>query len=333
MSTQLRIATFNLENLDDKAEDRPPLAVRIALMQPQLRRIDADVLCLQEVHGQEEVVGSKTVRSLSALAKLLKGTQYEQYHLVHTATKASKGKEPFDVRNLVVLSRFPVLAREQYMHHFAKPPTYGMVTAGADSKPKEIGWERPIFYAKLQLPDGRALHVINLHLKSKRPVDIAAQKEDNYTWKSAGGWAEGSFLSTIKRVGQALEVRMLVDTLFDVEPEALITVCGDFNADVGEVTLQGIMGEVEETGNANLATRVLVPCERTIPESARYSLYHHGKGNMLDHVLVSRALLAYYRGAEIHNEVLHDESIAFATDVKHPESDHAPVIAAFALPD
>jgi exonuclease III len=54
---------------------------------------------------------------------------------------------------------------------------------------------------------------------------------------------------------------------------------------------------------------------------------------MLDHLLVSRSLLAHYRGSEIHNELLHDESVAFGTDVKFPESDHAPVIAEFELPD
>ncbi len=46
---------------------------------------------------------------------------------------------------------------------------------------------------------------------------------------------------------------------------------------------------------------------------------------MLDHILVSRALVAHYQGTEIHNELLHDESVAFATDLKCPESDHAPV--------
>ena len=49
--------------------------------------------------------------------------------------------------------------------------------------------------------------------------------------------------------------------------------------------------------------------------------------------MVSRSLLASYKGAEIHNEVLHDESVAFATDKKFPESDHAPVIAEFELLD
>ena len=54
---------------------------------------------------------------------------------------------------------------------------------------------------------------------------------------------------------------------------------------------------------------------------------------MIDHLLVSRTLLAYYRGFEIHNEVLHDESIRFTNDKMFPESDHAPIIAEFELPE
>ncbi|MFC4507695.1 MULTISPECIES: hypothetical protein [Streptomyces] len=46
-------------------------------------------------------------------------------------------------------------------------------------------------------------------------------------------------------------------------------------------------------------------------------------------MLVTRNLLAHYRGSEIHNEVLHDDSLAFATDDKYPESDYAPVVATF----
>ena len=77
---------------------------------------------------------------------------------------------------------------------------------------------------------------------------------------------------------------------------------------------------------------MLVPCENTVPEPSRYSLLHLGKGNMLDHVLVSRSLLAHYRKTEIHNETLPDESGAFRTDVLFPESDHAPVVAEFEVP-
>ena len=61
-------------------------------------------------------------------------------------------------------------------------------------------------------------------------------------------------------------------------------------------------------------------------------LLHHGRGEMLDHLLVTGNLLAHFRGSEIHDELLRDESQSFATDVKFPESDHAPVVATCDLP-
>lgn len=124
-----------------------------------------------------------------------------------------------------------------------------------------------------------------------------------------------------------------IDTLFDADENALVVVCGDFNTDQDDVPLAAIRGDVENTGNGQLAGRVLIPCERTIPESSRFSLLHQGRGTMLEHLLISRSLLAFYKGTEIHNELLHDESVAFAGDVKFPESDHAPVVAEFEVPD
>lgn len=93
-----------------------------------------------------------------------------------------------------------------------------------------------------------------------------------------------------------------------------------------------IRGQVEDTGNGDLAGRVLAPIANSVPEPSRYTLFHHGKGQMLDHMLVTRNLLAFYRGSEIHNELLHDESAAFGEDRKFPESDHAPVVATFDIP-
>ena len=174
--------------------------------------------------------------------------------------------------------------------------------------------------------------MINVHLKSKIPTDIPGQKIDGFTWRSADAWAEGSFISSMKRMSQALEVRRLVDQLLDADPDARIVVAGDFNAAPDEVPVMCIRGDVENTGNADLTGRVLVPIEHTIPGPARYTLYHQGHGEMLDHMLITRNLLAHYRGSEIHNEILHDESAAFAVDRKYPESDHAPVVATFDIP-
>lgn len=328
MSTTLRVATFNIENLDDKPGDTPTLAERISVMRPQLVRLRADVLCLQEVHGQEQ---AGQPRQLLALEELLAGTPYAGYNIAHTHVAGAP--DAYDVRNLVVVSRFPIAENEQYKHdHVAQPAYKKVMSDPPEPGPDDVTWERPFLYARITLPDSTSLHVVNVHLKSKIPSNIPGQKINNYTWRTISGWAEGYFLSSMKRVGQALEVRVFLDTIFNTEPEARVIACGDFNADLTDVPVQAIRGDVENTGNPDLATRVMVPCEHTVPEPARFSLYHHGRGEMLDHLLASRPMLAWYRGTDIHNEVLHDESIAWATDMKYPESDHAPVVAEFVLP-
>lgn len=329
MPIPLRIATFNLENLDDRPDDDPTLGERIAVMRPQLQRLRADVLCLQEVNGQET---PGQPRQLLALQELISGTDYAGFHLAATETVSTD--EAYDQRNLVVLSRFPIAETRQIKHELIERPLYRKQTAlPPDPDADPVSWERPIFYARIDVSDGEPLHVINLHLKSRIPSNVPGQRETAWRWRSAAGWAEGSFLSAMKRVGQALETRVLVDQLFDADEGARIVCVGDFNADLDHVPVAAIRGDVEDTGNGALATRVLFPCEQTVPESSRYSLFHHGQPNMLDHLLASRALLAHYRGTEIHNELLHDESVAFAGDTKFPESDHAPVVAEFELPD
>jgi endonuclease/exonuclease/phosphatase family metal-dependent hydrolase len=327
MPNNVRIATFNLENLDDKPDKGPTLQERIAVMRPQLIRLNADILCFQEVNGQE---APGQPRRLLALEKLIEDTPYFEYQKVSTMT----GTQVYDNRNLVIVSRYEIAEHHQYKHDYAPPPHYQNVTAQPEeNEAKKITWERPILHVKVKLDVNTVLSIINLHLKSRLPSNIAGQKVDIYTWKTASGWAEGFFLSSMKRVGQALETRMLIDKLFDEDEDALIVVCGDFNADLNDVPVEAIKGDIENTGNSRLIKRVLIPCEQTIPEPSRFSLLHLGKKKMLDHLLVSRSLLAHYRGTDIHNELLHDESIAFAGDKKFPESDHAPVVAEFELPD
>jgi endonuclease/exonuclease/phosphatase family metal-dependent hydrolase len=328
----MRIATFNLENFDDQDGQDPSLDTRVAIMGPQLERIAADVLCLQEVNSQPGAQG----RTLAALDSLLAGTSYEDYQRLTTTTT---GGELYQERNLVTLSRFPLIdhPRTIIRDSSGPRPAYQVATADPpDQTADPLEWERPILYAQLDLGAGRVLHVMNLHLKSKIATDIQGQKLDSFTWKTPAAWAEGSFISSMKRVGQALQVRLELDRLFDQteqagDPAPLLAICGDFNAEADEVPLQAICGQVEDTGNPAHGPRVLVACENQVAASTRYSLFHLGKGEMIDHVLASRALLATLAHTEIHNEYLPDESGAFRTDVKFPESDHAPVVAQFTL--
>ena len=318
----MRVATFNIENLDETKS--PTLEERITILKPQLLRLNADILCLQEVHGQER---DGQPRGLQALQALIEGTPYQGFNISHTETSAD---EAYDKRNLVILSRHPILDSRQIRNEYVDDLMYRRVTASPhEAEAKPINWQRPLLYTKIGHPEG-AIHLINIHLKSRLPSAVPGQRE-GFAYRSVTGWAEGYFISSMKRVGQALEVRLLIDEIFDSEPEAKIIVCGDFNAEPGQVPVEAIAGRVENTGNAALAQRQLLPCSNTIPKESRYSHLHEGQGNLLDHMMISRSLLAHYQTAEIHNEILHDESIAFATDKKYPESDHAPFVATFSL--
>lgn len=328
MPHKLNIATFNLENFDDKPGQLPSLATRIEIMKPQLIRLNADILCLQEVNGQET---PGQPRQLLALRQLIRDTPYEHYHSVSTMTV--NGTQVYDERNLVILSRFNIESHRQIRNHLIPSLMYRPITAVPSvNEPKPVGWERPILIAKINLPWNQDLHVINLHLKSKIPSVVDGQRINAYKWKTSGGWAEGYFISSMKRVGQALETRILVDQIFDEDENAQVVVCGDFNADCDDVPVKAISGYVEDTGNEGLIKRVLYPCESGIPDSRKYSLFHHGNGEMIDHLLVSRNMLQFYQGTEAHNELLHDESLAFSDDKKYPESDHAPIVARFLYP-
>ena len=105
MPIKLRLATFNLENLDDKPGDKPILDECIAVRRPQLLRLNADMLCLQEVNGPEE---PGQPRRILALKKLLEDTPYNYYSQAITTTLDSK--QAYDERNLVILSRFNIIA-------------------------------------------------------------------------------------------------------------------------------------------------------------------------------------------------------------------------------
>lgn len=329
----LRIATFNLENLGAKPghsrDGTVPLEARIAILRPQLERLDADILCLQEVNGSARAKGEP--RGLPALDALLADTGYASHGRAFTGQDTPKGAH--DVHNLVVLSRFPIVHAREMHHALMPPPAHRFLTVDtSDAEPEPVRWDRPLLHVRVALPTGQSLDVINLHLRSPLAAFVPGQKIGPFSWKSASGWAEGFYLAAVKRAGQALETRLLIESLFDADPDALIAVCGDCNAEARETAMRLLIADESDTGNGALAVRELVAVERSVPEDLRYTVLHNGRKTMLDHLLVSKMLMAWYRRAEIHNESLGDELVAYANIGDSPESFHAPVVAEFALP-
>lgn len=319
----MRLATFNIESLDLPPETEVPLEARAAVLRPALERIAADILCLQEVNGQH--VAGAPERRLVALDMLLQGTRYEAYR--RAATIGPTGRGVASVHNLVTLSRYPIRLQREVRHQHVPPLLHRYVTGSLKgSEPQPIGFDRPLLLMEIELPGSRRLDVINLHLRAPRASPIPGEKLSRSQWRTTNGWAEGYFLSSLKRTAQALELRLLVDGILAREPERLIAVAGDFNAEDHETPVRLAVAAEEQTGDAALAARSLVVLDRAIPADRRWSVLHRGRPEMLDHILASQCLASRLRGIEAHNEGVGDETLGAAAIAG---SSHAPLVAEF----
>lgn len=145
----LTVATFNLENWDQETDEEPSLQRRIEITRPQLVRLEADILCLQEVNAQ----GEAPDRDLSALDELLEGTPYAEYE--RAVTRVQDQEYPYAERNLIVLSRFGISGSDQYRNNYAPAPAYRPVTAEPEAEEAEpVRWERPIQHVRVESPGG-----------------------------------------------------------------------------------------------------------------------------------------------------------------------------------
>ena len=319
---RVRLATFNIENLGRRGGDALTIEARRPTLQAQLARLDADILCLQEINAQEAKPGP--ARRLTDLDAVLTGTAYAAFHRACTLRKSGVG--PLDIHNLVTLSRWPIRHTRQFWNDLFEAPRYRR----AGGEYAEVPWDRPILQCEVDFGGERPLHVINLHLRAPLAAYIAGEKLPSGEWKSVPGWAEGAFATAVKRAGQGLEVRVAVDRIFDADAEALIAVAGDFNAATREVPVRMVRGDALETGNAALAARALVSLAVAIDEDA-VTVVHGERRFMLDHILASRPLALACRKIAIDNAALLDDTEPEALAARRPGSYHAPVVAEFEL--
>ncbi len=314
----LRLATFNLENLDWAATRAAAFEARRAALLPLLEALDADVLCLQEVGAQKP--HKHAPRDYLALDRLLAGTPYANF--ARAASVRPGTGAPADVHNLVILSRWPIRTARQIHHDIVArwewpPPRDG----GVMPEPILIEWDRPLLYAAIEPPDGALLHVLDLHLRAPRPAPVATARGEG----SSKSRIEGQFVATQKREGQALEARLFIEEIFDAEPDARLAVCGDFNADEHDAPTRLLRGGDNETQRG---PRALAPLEDRVDASRRFTVTHAGRPKLIDHILVSNALEVGWRETRILNEGLQDE--VFAQD-PILGSLHAPIVARLLL--
>jgi endonuclease/exonuclease/phosphatase family metal-dependent hydrolase len=306
------VASYNLDSLDDTEDDPRDFRARTAALRPKLQALNADILCIQEIQGQKTGPG----RSLRALDRLLEGTAYAGYHRIHSVVESGRLS---DVHNLALLSRRPMLRSGQILHEIVPPLPSMQLPTGAASQP--VGWDRPFLYAQIDCGEGRRLWVVNLHLRAPIAAHVPEGRETG-AWRSIPLWAEGFFRASLKRIGQALELRLFIDRIFDEEGgTALICACGDFNAEGAEMPLRLVRADPEDTEAPELSWRRMLPLDRSGP-----SAIHLGRPIRPDHLLASPALAAHHRRSELINRGLPDD-----TDTGAADSPHAPILAEFDL--
>ncbi len=306
----LRLATFNLENLglrpgEDSPEARARLPGRLDALRALLGRVDADAVAFQELLDP------------ALLPALTAGLGYDHVAL------APPGSSPLRIG---VASRHPL----------GEPRAVAMVSDLALADPRSGfavrvtgAFSRPALRVTWAAP-GLPMTLVVLHAKSKIPTPTPNRSPEG-PWPSLADAGEGRLLSEVKRLAQAVELRRALDQLFASEPEARVALVGDFNDALDAATLWIAGGDARAAASPDLAPGELTPCEVALPPERRYTQRYRGRPELLDHLLVSRALAPHVAGVEVFHEGLRD-----ADRPPRPDefgSDHAPLVVTFRVPE
>jgi len=306
---ELRLATFNLENLgiregEETPEARARLTPHVQVLRDVLVRLDADAVAVQELVDP------------GLVEPLIQGLGYP--HVALSSPRSS----PLMVG---VFSRFPLrevhgVATSVDLALTDEKTGMAVQVRGPFSRPAlQLIWEAP----------GLETHLIVVHWKSKIPSPTPQRSSTpGNRWPSLGAAAAGRFLTEVKRLAQAVEIRKTIDGLFERDPRARVAVLGDFNDTLSSEGLRIVLGDAAGCDSPGLAKFELVACELAIPQDLRFTQIYRGEREMIDHILISRGLLPHFAGARALNETLQDADLAAGSGVS-VGSDHAPLVATF----
>ncbi len=318
---EFTVASFNLERFFD-ATDNPgvgDVVLSAAAFQARLRKTSLFIrglLRLPSIIGVQEVENLSTLQALAATlnrdaraARELK-TRYEAY--------LEEGNDPggIDVGVLVDRARVEVVqfVQEGFAERFRNPTT-GQLEPLNDRPPV-------VLRARVTTLGGgaRPITVIVNHLRSLVDIDHP----------TSGARVRA------KRAAQAEFLASLISRRLEEDPNESLLVVGDMNAfefNDGYVDVMGtIRGAPAPRDQVVAATRDLLDPDmvnlvEATPADARYSYVFDGTAQVLDHMLVSRALLpavtafGFVRGNA-------DAPEAWRSDANRPErvSDHDPAL-------
>jgi endonuclease/exonuclease/phosphatase family metal-dependent hydrolase len=312
----IAIGTWNLENLFRPGSDAGPeteaaYEAKLTALAETITELAPNILAVQEV-GEPE--------ALDDLVDRLAGTW-------HTALADPDGR---GIR-AGVLSRLPLSDIAQVVNFPERLRPIQVDDIGTTMS--EMG--RPGLRVRVEPDSGTALDVISCHLKSK----LLTFPGGRFSTRDEGERARFAVYALNRRAAEAAAIRAFVTSLLagDGQHRALI-VAGDLNDGPEAATTQLLHGppgseigtggfDRPDTGDGQRLWN-LAPL---IPEKQRFSRIFRGRGELIDHLLVSHALVKTVQ--TVSTGQIEIPSITEQTTERRdePGSDHRPVVAVFDL--
>ncbi|MEM6333727.1 MAG: endonuclease/exonuclease/phosphatase family protein [Planctomycetota bacterium] len=181
---------------------------------------------------------------------------------------------------------------------------------GAEFDPAFFGSRKPLL-GTFEFA-GETIYIVNNHFTAKSGSD-ALFGEDQPPLNAQEGGSNG-------RIAQAQFVNDYIDGLLAIDPEARVLVLGDLNEWQFEDALLALAGQGSEQVLTNLDTLIADPTDL-------YSFVFEGNATLLDHALVSDALLGFAEYDLVHLNT------GFSSSFQQLNSDHDPLLVALTVPE
>lgn len=308
----VRVGTWNVENLFRPGGDAGPdteeaYAAKLDALAATINELATDVLGLQEL-GDPEAVGD------------LVGRVGGDWH-VELADPDRRG-----IR-VGYISRLPLTEVEQVA---AFPE--GLRPIQVDDTDTELAvMGRPALQARVDVA-GQAVHLLTCHLKSK----LLTFPGGRFSPRDEGERARFAVFALNRRAAEAATVRERATQLLDGQgQQRAVVVLGDLNDEAAAATTQILLGPPGSeigTGGFNRPDRGdgqrLWNLAALIPEEQRYTRVYRGRRQLIDHILVSRAVVQVVTAGDVTTGESGAPSIADNPKSRRnePGSDHRPVI-------
>jgi endonuclease/exonuclease/phosphatase family metal-dependent hydrolase len=310
------VASWNLENLYRPGTEFGPTSQevyeeKLATLARVISGIDPDVLAVQEVGSSE---------ALEDLVGRLPG----DWHVALSQVPDDRGIRVGFVSRLTIDESDELQAFPQRLQAVQIDDDGG--TSGAA--------RRGLLRARVTA-DGRAVDLLTCHLKSK----LLTFPGERFTPRDEGERARFGAYSLFQRAGEAVTLRSFADRVLEGRGrDRAVVVLGDLNDEPQAGTTQILLGPPgSEIGSEGFDRpdqgdpHRLWNLAPLIPEERRFTRIFRGRRELIDHILVSHALVGRVTRADTTPEMPPSITEFPAARRDARVSDHRPVFAEFDL--